>query len=101
MYQRTAELRSAVALTEEVCYPVNRSDIMNDLFKRRFSVRALHGLVPIVTAVLTMACHNSPPLTHGYPLQESLKRKSKDEILFCAGPPVRDGQTEISPCCGI
>ena len=57
---------------------------------RRFSVRALHGLVPIVTAVLTMACHNSPPLTDGYPLQESLKKKSKDEILLCAGPPVRE-----------
>jgi hypothetical protein len=63
---------------------------MNSLFMRRLSVRALHRLVPIVTAVLTMACHNFPPITDGYPLQESLKKKSKGEVLLCAGPPVRE-----------
>lgn len=55
-----------------------------------FSARASYGLLTITIGVLTVACHNVSPLTDGYPPQESLSSKSKDEILQCAGPPVRE-----------
>ncbi|HVG01642.1 MAG TPA: hypothetical protein VM842_02075 [Nitrospira sp.] len=57
---------------------------------RPFSARNFPGILTIVTGALTMACHNVLPLRDGYPLQELLKQKSKDEVLRCAGPPIRE-----------
>ena len=65
---------------------------MDALFMHSLSVRTFHGILAIVASALTMACQIAPPLTEGYPLQESLKRKSKEEILVCAGTPLREWQ---------
>ena len=65
---------------------------MDPLFMHPLSARAFHGTLTIIASALTMACHNAPPLTDGYSLQDSLQNKSKEEILACAGTPLREWQ---------
>ena len=36
------------------------------------------------------ACRSTPPLMEGFPHQESLRGKSKEHVLACTGPPLRE-----------
>ncbi|MEP7154105.1 MAG: hypothetical protein ABI856_20565, partial [Nitrospira sp.] len=54
--------------------------------------RAFQGLLTVLTAVLLLACHSAAPITEGYPHQESLRGKSREQVLACAGTPLREWQ---------
>lgn len=54
--------------------------------------RAFQGLLTGFTALLLLACHSAPPITEGYPHQQSLRGKSREQVLACAGTPLREWQ---------
>ncbi len=54
--------------------------------------RAFQGLLTVLTAVLLLACHSAPLITEGYPHQQSLRGKNREQVLACAGTPLREWQ---------
>lgn len=54
--------------------------------------RTFQGLLTVLTAVLLLACHSAPPITEGYSHQQSLQGKSREQVLACAGTPLREWQ---------
>ena len=61
-------------------------------FMRATSMRALIRILTVTTAALVLSCHSAPPITEGYPHQQSLKGQSKEQVLACAGAPLRQWQ---------
>lgn len=53
-------------------------------------IRHLATLVVLVATGLQFACHSTPPITEGYPHQQALRGKSKQEVLACAGAPLQE-----------
>ncbi|MBS0171882.1 MAG: hypothetical protein JSR62_16160 [Nitrospira sp.] len=50
-----------------------------------------HGAVVLLLAAgLALGCQSVPPVTEGYPHQQGLLGKSKQDVLACAGPPLQE-----------
>ena len=56
--------------------------------------RPIQGLLAVITVLWLLACHKAPPSTEGYPHQQSLRGQSREEVLSCAGVPLREWQNE-------
>ena len=41
-----------------------------------------------------MGCQSTPPITEGYPHQQALQGKSKEQVLSCAGTPLRRNEQD-------
>lgn len=53
-------------------------------------IRAFEWILIITAAGLVLSCHSTPPITEGFPLQQSLRGQSKAQVLTCAGAPLRE-----------
>ena len=46
-------------------------------------------LIAFLTGIMS-GCHSAPPVTEGYPHQQALRGKSKEQVLACAGAPLQE-----------
>ena len=83
---------TSVALTIQLCYPVGLIPIPGTFPMPHVRFRAYQGILTVITAGLVLACQSAPPITEGYPHQQSLRGKSKEQVLACAGTPLREWQ---------
>ena len=66
--------------------------ILETFLMRHAHVRFCQAVLTVIAAALVLACQSAPPITEGYPHQHSLKGKSKEQVLACAGTPLREWQ---------
>ncbi len=75
-----------------LCYPVCLIPILGTFPMPHVRFRAYQGMLTVITAGLVLACQSAPPITEGYPHQQSLRGKSKEQVLACAGTPLQERQ---------
>ncbi|MBI4002716.1 MAG: hypothetical protein HY348_13160 [Nitrospira defluvii] len=59
---------------------------------QQFRSRAAQSILTVITAGLVLACQSAPPITEEYPHQQTLRGKSKEQLLACAGTPLQERQ---------
>lgn len=59
---------------------------------RDVRARARQSFLVFLTTAVVVGCHHAPPITEGYPHQQSMRGKSKEQVLACAGTPSQERQ---------
>ncbi len=49
-----------------------------------------HGLLILLMTGLVLGCQSIPPVTEGYPHQQAIRGKTRDQVLACAGTPLQE-----------
>ncbi len=57
---------------------------------RLAQIRLSSGLLSLLMAGLILSCQSTPPVTEGYPHQQALRGKTRDQVLACAGTPLQE-----------
>lgn len=57
---------------------------------RDVRARTRRSFLVFLTIAVVVGCHHAPPITEGYPHQQSMRGKSKEQVLACAGSPLRE-----------
>ena len=55
-------------------------------------IRTLQGIQITIAAALVVACQSASPIAEGYPHQQTLRGKSKEQVMACAGTPLRESR---------
>lgn len=79
-----------VALIRQLCYPQCLIPILRTFIMRPVHRRADNGFLIVLMAGLVLGCQSAPPVTEGYPHQQSLRGMSKEQVLACAGVPTQE-----------
>ena len=53
-------------------------------------IRPFSGLLSLLMAGLLLGCQSTPPVTEGYPHQQALRGKTREQVLACAGTPLQE-----------
>lgn len=73
-----------------VMLPTGAHRLLAHIIMRLSRFTRYRVLLLLLAAGLPLGCQSIPPVTEGYPHQQGLLGKSKQEVLACAGPPLQE-----------
>jgi len=80
-------------LNGQLCYPTGPDLCLCTIIMRPAFPQTI---LIILMAGIASSCHIEPPVTEGYLHQQSLRGKSKEQVLACAGAPLQERQVGTS-----